>query len=54
MQKEPKRFTITVPQELGERLRALQEKEYPQSSRNDMLVDLIRAGLEAAGKEEQE
>ncbi len=48
MNKEPKRFTITVPAELFERLRALQEEKCPGSSRNEMLVDLIRKGLEAA------
>ena len=49
MGKEPKRFTISVTAELFERLRALQMEEYPGSSRNEMLVDLIRRGLETAG-----
>lgn len=48
MRKEPKRFTISVTAELFERLRALQMEEYPGSSRNEMLVDLIRKGLTAA------
>ena len=48
MKEEPKRFTISVSAELFERLNALQQQTCPQSSRNEMLVTLIRKGLEAA------
>ncbi len=47
MKKDPKRFTISVPAELYERLLSLQEK-CSQSSRNEMLISLIRKGLESA------
>ena len=52
MKKQTKRLTLSVSPELFERLRALQEKEYPQNSRNEMLVDLIRKGLDAAKEKE--
>ena len=48
MDKETKRFTISVSQEFSRRLRALQQTEYPECSQNEMLVDLIRKGLDAA------
>ena len=51
MKKEPKRFTISVPAELFERLLALKQEKCPQSSRNEMLVGLIRKGLETANGE---
>ncbi len=48
MEKESRRFTISVSPELYARLSALQNTEYPQCSRNEMLGDLIRKGLDAA------
>ena len=48
MRKEPKRLTISVSTDLFEHLRTLQKEEYPEKSRNEMLVDLIRKGLTAA------
>ena len=49
MKKEPERFSISVPRELYERLCAMQ-RNCPGSSRNEMLVSLIRKGLETADR----
>lgn len=48
MKEDPKRFTISVSAELFERLRTLQKERCPGSSQNEMLVSLIRKGLEAS------
>ena len=47
MKKDAKRFMISVSTELFERLSVLQTEDYSQGSRNEMLVDLIRRGLES-------
>ena len=53
MQADTKRFNISVSPELYEQLSDLKEEKYPHSSRNEMLTDPIRKGLESV-EEEQE
>ena len=48
MEKGPKRFNISVSPELCRQQTELKERRYPDASRNEMLIDLIRKGLEAA------
>ena len=48
MEKESRRFTISVPPELFARLSALWSTQYSESSQNEMLGDLIRKGLDVA------
>lgn len=45
MKKEEKRLTISVPEEMEDELKAAKDGRYEESTRGDMLRDLIRRGL---------
>jgi metal-responsive CopG/Arc/MetJ family transcriptional regulator len=53
MENGPKRFNISVSPELCRQLTELKERRYPDASRNEMLIDLIRKGLEATEGKKQ-
>lgn len=54
MDKNARRFTIYVPQELSARLNVIRQEHYQDQSRQDMLRDLIARGLSESEKPPRE
>lgn len=47
---KPKRFSITIPEELSERLQETKDKHYPDLSQRELIEIIIRRGLEVSEK----
>ncbi len=54
MKAEAKRFSISLTQDLSERLQEAKAEYYSQVSQKKMLADLIEKGLEAVKKNKRE
>ena len=54
METGPKRFSISVTEELAERLRKAREIRYPHKSMKEVLTDLIEKGLKVSAEKKEE
>ena len=49
MKSEPKRFSISIPEDLFRRLQETKKAYYAEKSQKEMMIDLIERGLNQPG-----